>query len=143
MIPHDEIDRLTKLFDDEYREEHGRLIRLLIGFSAGAITIVCTILADPTKETSNFVIGSLFIHLFSMGFGLWAQWLLVDKPKQYLKKIRGAVDNDTMIPLLTQKGRMKDQDDDKQCDSIAAGVQIVTFVIASILLIVHFLILAP
>ncbi len=78
-----------------------------------------------------------------MASGLLAQWFLANKPKQYLKKIRRAVDNDTMIPLLNQKGRMKEQEEDKKRDALTAKAQIGTFVIASFLLILHFLNLAP
>lgn len=82
----DPIGEVSKQLYYENREEYGRLIRLFIGLSAGAITIVSTVLDNPSNS-SWLVISSLLLHFVSLGFGLGAQFYLVRLPARELEEI--------------------------------------------------------
>ena len=134
------IGELSKQLYHESHEEYGRLIRLIIGLSAGAITIVSTVLDEPIKS-SWLVIISLCLHFFSLCFGLGAQYYLMQVPAKELEEVGEAVnfsprklDEYLDFPWphtlwCVQKNRQP---------KWLPRCQIVTFLVASVLLVVHF-----
>ena len=69
--------RLSRL-DAEHKEEFGRFTRLLIGLSAGAVTIVSAILTKGT--TAGLLTWSLVFHLISLCCGLVLHFLATREP---------------------------------------------------------------
>lgn len=75
----------AKLYEEQM-EAYGRFTRLLIGLSAGALTIVSAVLTGPEK-TSCFLIWSLVLHFVSLCCGLFVQGIRVHAPAKHFHNV--------------------------------------------------------
>lgn len=80
---------------DMYREEYRRFNRLMIGFSAAAITFIGSMLAPSAGRVPWFMTTGLLLYLLSIGLGLNIEYTCLKRLESKLKKLAEITPSDT------------------------------------------------
>ena len=131
-----EIQMLAIQLYNESSEEYGRLIRLLIGLSAGAVTILSGIFNEH-GYLSWLVIGSLILHLVSLCLGLSMQYWLMKRPKDELEKMVSLLEKGDGVQFVHTKTKTLSLLLQERTPIRLLLSQIATFLVALCLLFVY------
>lgn len=90
----DQIIEQSKHIYDMYREEYRRFNRLMIGFSAGAITFLGSMLAPSAGRVPWFMTTGLLLYLLSIWLGLVIEYTCLTRLEKKLKKLTEVTPSD-------------------------------------------------
>lgn len=88
----EELEKVARHLYSQTMEEQGKIIRLLMGLSAGAISVMSAFL--NANQSSMLLFLSLFLFAVSFVFGLRIQYLLMSHAEWTLKEVGEGFERD-------------------------------------------------
>lgn len=86
----EDVDRIinnSRTLYDRYGKEYRRFNRLLIGLSAGAVTIVCTVLGKNPGSVTWLMTAGLVLYLLSLSIGLSIEYAFLMQLRNKSQKL--------------------------------------------------------